>query len=305
MATPCTTPAVPIVYYNASHAGHADTEDMHPESPRRIETILAALTPAIDAGALQLRTFESEDVPIHPRPQRSWRLKDGDTYKTIYTDAVLKVTNRMLLAAVNDLVEAKTCCGFVLCRPPGHHASMAGPAGFCHVNNAWTAIQLLLRHGLRRIAVYDWDVHHGDGTQALVENAVGEEYDQVRFVSTHAHGRGIYPGTGEYEKTERVLSIPFRRGATHDAFLHVFHEEVLPFLQSAGAPEIVLVSAGYDGHAQDPMELMRLVHDTYEAMSESLQTLGCPVLFLLEGGYNPEALAKCVLKTLQPWMRAV
>lgn len=298
--------AAPIVYYNASHAFHAEATDMHPESPRRIEAILATLAPQFAAGTLRLSNFWSEDVPSgNPRPLRSWTLADGDTYRTVYTDDVVRVTKRMLLAAVEDMLDAKARCGFVLCRPPGHHASLRGPAGFCHTNNVWTTVQLLLHHGLRRIAIYDWDVHHGDGTQAFVENAAGDEYAQIRFVSTHARGPGIYPGTGAYEKSDRVLSIPFRRGAISIAFLTVFHEEVLPFLQSAGAPEIVLVSAGYDGHAEDPVELMRLTTETYGEMSDALRTLGCPVLFLLEGGYNPEALAASVLETLQPWMRSV
>jgi acetoin utilization deacetylase AcuC-like enzyme len=307
MAAPAPAPApLPTVYYNASHVFHADSADMHPESPRRIEAILAALAPHVDAARLRLNTVWSEDVPTsHPRPLRSWTLADGDTYKTIYTDDVVRVTNRMLADAVEDLLGGKTRCGFVLCRPPGHHASIRGPAGFCHTNNVWTAANLLLEQGLRRIAIYDWDVHHGDGTQAFVETATGDKYEKIRFVTTHARGPGIYPGTGAYEKTERVLSIPFRRGATHTAFLKTFHEEVLPFLQ-AGAdgepPEIVLVSAGYDGHADDPMELMRLTKDTYRDMSDALRTLGCPVLFVLEGGYQPNALAKCVLETLRPWM---
>lgn len=294
----------PFVYYNADHSFHTSiTGGSHPECPTRVMSIMSRLEPLVADKSIHLSTYHANGVPAPQDavPLRSWTLSDGDTYKTPYTANILAVSRTMIRDAVKDLHTQATHCAFVLCRPPGHHASTA-PAGFCHENNVWTAVQALHERGVQRIGIYDWDVHHGDGTQALVKDAQGAAYDSIRFVSTHAYGPGVYPGTGAREQTQRILSIPLSPGARPTTFLRHFDTEVLPFLQHDGLPEIIIISAGYDAHKRDPMKLMNLETETYQYMARKFAELSVPILFLLEGGYNPAALAECVVATLHAFL---
>ena len=291
-----------FVYYNPSHKYHAERSRTHPEDPARIDAIMRMLEPHL-GKALTLVQFN----PPHPHPSMvessdtpSWDLADGDTYKTAFTDTILGITRNMIDAAAADLVEKKTRCAFVLCRPPGHHASPDSVSGFCHENNAWYAIQNLVRRGLTKIAVYDWDVHYGDGTMECLTGK-SDDYPGVKFCSTHAFGKGIYPGAGAHFKDDHALILPFPKGTKDGAMLKAFQTQVLPFI---GKPDVIVVSAGYDGHCEDPMQLMKLSTEIYGTMSHALMDVGCPVLFLLEGGYNPEALGQSVLETLKPWIDA-
>ena len=291
---------MPTIYYNPSHKYHSHNE-MHPECPERIDAIMSRLEPMAAEKKLAIQTFTS-DIPLFSEyDNSSWIMDDGDTYATPYTKDIQKISCTMIDKAVDDLLSGQTSCAFVLCRPPGHHASPKGPAGFCHMNNAWHAVQRLHANKKHSIGIYDWDVHHGDGTQNHIDSAVGEQYDSLRFVSTHVYGPGIYPHTGAYKKTQRVLNLPLRAGTTSEPFLTVFENDVLPFL---GKPEVVIVSAGYDGHRNDPMDMHKLDTWAYKAMATRLQELDCPILFLLEGGYNPKALADSVVATLEPFIRA-
>jgi len=276
------------LYYSKAHQAHAWI-DAHPENPLRVENIMAALTPAVKKGAAVLHTFRETSV-IGLGPGRAWMLDEyGDTYATDGTADVLLTTKEMIVTAVAD----GAGCSFVLCRPPGHHASMR-PGGFCHENNAWFAATEFLKKGLTNICIYDMDAHHGDGTEACVR-AGGSS---VRFVSTHAFGKGVYPGTGAASRDNLVLNVPLTKRTGPSGFLRVLRNDVLPFI---GTPDVLIVSAGYDTHAQDPMKLMNLKTKTYGEIGTLLKGLGCPVLFLLEGGYNASILGNCVVETLAPW----
>lgn len=294
------------VYYNPHHIYHVEKSRTHPEDPRRVESIVSQLTPYVDKG-ITLKTFthptfqhESAAALATTAAARSWTVDEGDTYKTEYTELICGISRRMIMAAVSDLADNKTQCAFVLTRPPGHHASFDKKSGFCHDNNVFNAVEECIKRDKMRISVYDWDVHFGDGTYECL-NCDDADYKQIKFASTHAFGRGIFPGTGSHEKTERMLVLPMRRGTTHDEFLETFTTEVLPFLEK---PDILIVSAGYDGHMHDPMGLMNLHTETYGKMAQALKAIGCPVLFLLEGGYNPKALGESVVETLKPWIPA-
>ena len=282
------------VYYNYVHSLHVGPT-MHPEAPIRVETIMEKLKPHFERGALQLKQFS---YPVEPKKSKRisyWNLKDGDTYKTAYTEDILKVSRDMIKTAVDDLISRDVECAFVLCRPPGHHAA-AAPAGFCHQNNVWTAIQCFEEKCITDISIYDWDAHHGDGTEALITQSI----KTVRFVSTHAYGKDIYPGTGESSSDNRIRNIPLNTGTSD--ILTIFHEQVMPFL---GKPSIFIISAGYDGHIADPMDLLAFTTESYKHMSEELRHTRTPILFLLEGGYNPVALGECVEATLEPWFPPV
>jgi acetoin utilization deacetylase AcuC-like enzyme len=295
----------PVVYYNPWHIFHA-SKTVHPESPDRIKGIMTALDVFLKAGAAHLRTFTHADFkPFDDDPEKEvddWVTEDGDNYRTKYTDSILKISREMLVAAVDDICLRGLHCGFVLNRPPGHHASEGVESGFCFENNVWTAVEALLGHGKRRISIYDWDVHHGDGTERCFRAALKKDaakYDNIRFVSTHAYGRGIYPGSGAASSDKHILNIPLKKGTLPDTFLNEFETAVFPFVRDC---EILIISAGFDAHKEDPMGLMKLETSTYGTMSRRFAGLGVPVLFILEGGYNPKILGDCARETLLQWM---
>jgi acetoin utilization deacetylase AcuC-like enzyme len=118
----------------------------------------------------------------------------------------------------------------------------------------------------------------------------------------HAFGPGIFPGTGLYQ-SDTIMNIPLKVGTDSETYVGHFAGSVIPFL-AKGKPDILIISAGYDGHEKDPMGLLQLREQTYTYMSGQLKSLNCPVLFLLEGGYNPVVLASCVVATLEPWLSA-
>lgn len=276
------------IYYSAAHKAHA-WKDVHPENPLRVENIIEALKPAFQRRLALLHLFRSSAV--REEDGRAWFLDEmGDTYATNGTADVLLVTKEMITTAVKDGFG----CSFVLCRPPGHHAFVE-PSGFCHENNAWFAASEFLKKGFKDICIFDMDAHHGDGTEACVRHGDGG----VRFVSTHAYGKGVYPGTGAASRDDFVLNLPLAKRTGPSAFMRVLRNDVLPFI---GKPDVLIVSAGYDTHIADPMKLMNLKTETYGEIGLALQSIGCPILFLLEGGYNTSVLGECVVETLMPWL---
>jgi acetoin utilization deacetylase AcuC-like enzyme len=276
---------------------------MHPEHPRRCSAIMEAITSWSKADAFHIieRTDAVEKDMTFKGGVRPWKTK-GDNYYTAYTTNLLARAKDMIRQAADrilidyHLVHNMT---FVFVRPPGHHATADGTAaGFCHQNNAWIAVEHLKSRGLNRIAIFDWDAHHGDGTEDCL---MASGYTDVRFCSTHAFGPHVYPGTGAAFENQQILNLPLAVGTDAAAYETVFQERVLPFLKG-GHPEVILISAGYDAHEDDPMGLLKLKDSTYRMMSESLKALGVPVLFLLEGGYQPDVLARCVRETLDVWI---
>ena len=287
----------PIVWFDTENGMHQEAAD-HPESPNRILAIQKKLS-LLNPMSFLLKQYRLPIPKIEePASSHIWYLDKGDTYCTVYTPILLERGRYMIEDAVRDIALGTTMCSFVFIRPPGHHANAKGlTSGFCHQNNVWIAVQQLKVYGYHSIGIFDWDAHHGDGT----EDCVRVEADpQIRFVSMHAYGPGIFPGTGA-TSTDRILNIPLVRGTDSETYIMHFHTRVLPFL-SAGSPDILIISAGYDGHEEDPMNLLQLRYQTYRHMSHQLQSLDCPVLFLLEGGYNPSVLANCVEATLEPWI---
>lgn len=295
----------PIVYYNPWHTFHVSGH-MHPECPQRIAGIIDALDTFLKADTIDIQTFHHEVfIPFAADPEKDpdpWVSEKGDNYRTRYTDSILEISRTMLRTAVSDICTEGKRCAYVLTRPPGHHASAGIESGFCFENNVWTAVEALLARGKRRISIYDWDVHHGDGTERCFRAALARDpakYDDIRFVSSHAYGRGIYPGTGAASEDKHILNLPFKKGTGVGEFLEAFAKKTLPFVSSC---EVLIVSAGYDGHREDPMKLMNLETTTYSIMSRYFMDLGVPVLFILEGGYNPKILGECVRETLLQWL---
>ncbi len=228
---------------------------------------------------------------------------DMDTYTTRGSWDAARLAAGAAVTAVEAVVAGRVTNAFALIRPPGHHATPAQPMGFCLLNN----IAIAARHavatlGLDRVAIVDYDVHHGNGTQDCF-------YDdgQVFFCSTHA--APLYPGTGAESEigiedgygTTLNLPLPYRTG--DGGFQQLYDDVVLPALRRF-APQLILVSAGYDGHWDDPLGPLSLSIAGYAALTQRLRDIageicGGRIALVLEGGYSLPALSGCVVATLR------
>jgi acetoin utilization deacetylase AcuC-like enzyme len=189
---------------------------------------------------------------------------------------------------------------FALVRPPGHHAERGRAMGFCLYNNVAVAAAAMLHRGLSRIAIVDIDVHHGNGTQAIF-------YDDPRvlYISTHQHP--FYPGTGAADEvgmgegTGFTVNVPLEAGCA-DADYALVHRAIVGPVLDQFAPELVLVSAGYDAHERDPLASMRLTTRGYAAVVRSIRDAAAGhgrLALVTEGGYELTALAACLEASLQ------
>lgn len=207
------------------------------------------------------------------------------------------------IAGVDAALSGQTDRSFAEVRPPGHHATPARGMGFCLLNTVAIAAAHALSQGLERILIVDWDVHHGNGTQdAFVES------DQVLFCSIHQSP--LYPGTGA--ATERgigrgtgfTLNVPLPPGQGDTEYLRVFDDQIAPLAEQY-RPELVLISAGFDAHAADPIGGMRLSEAGFAALAARVVALAeaAPaagkVVAVLEGGYDPAALGRSVAAVLR------
>jgi acetoin utilization deacetylase AcuC-like enzyme len=183
--------------------------------------------------------------------------------------------------------------GFALVRPPGHHALPGRAMGFCLVDNVAVAARYAQAElGIERVAIVDWDVHHGNGTQEIFE-----EDSSVFFASLHQWP--FYPGTGgPGEGNETTLNVPLPAGSDDDDYLLAFEELVEPAVR-AFAPELVLVSAGFDAHVADPLAGMHVTAEGFRELARRSAALGTRAAAVLEGGYDPRTLPTLVQAALE------
>jgi acetoin utilization deacetylase AcuC-like enzyme len=205
------------------------------------------------------------------------------------------------IAAVDAALDGLAVRSFVLARPPGHHATPQRGMGFCIFNSIAVAAAHALERGVGRVMIVDWDVHHGNGTQDTFYAT-----DQVLFVSLHQSP--LYPGSGaanergEARGSGYTLNVPLRAGGGDDVYRTAFDEVVVP-AAAAYQPELVLVSAGFDAHAADPLASMRVTEAGFAAMARRVRDIAETyaegrLIAFLEGGYDPPALARSVVATL-------
>ncbi|MDX7953575.1 histone deacetylase family protein [Lichenihabitans sp. Uapishka_5] len=293
---------------------HADTllHDMglgHPERPDRIRAILARLD-GPDFAALERREAPEatraalERVhpaayldmldDLAPRDGTLVRL-DGDTAMNNGTLAAARRAAGGAVAAV-DAVLGGTCANaFVATRPPGHHAEPARAMGFCFLGNAVVAARhAQVAHGIGRVAIVDFDVHHGNGTQAIV-------WDDPSIFYGSTHEMPLFPGTGarsERGAHDTVVNAPLPPGADGTLFRSAMEEAILPRLEAFG-PELVIVSAGFDAHRRDPLATLRLEAADFAWVTARLMDVaerhaGGRLVSVLEGGYDLEGLGLSV-----------
>jgi acetoin utilization deacetylase AcuC-like enzyme len=226
---------------------------------------------------------------------------DGDTFYSPYTCAAALQAAGAACQLVEVLAAAEADYGIVACRPPGHHATAEQAMGFCLLNNVAVAARAAQALGMPRVAIIDWDVHHGNGTEAIFEDD-----PSVLYISTHESPQ--YPGTGDAgdvggpNARGRNVNIPLSAGAGDVEYGEVFERIIVPIIEQF-APSLVLVSAGYDAHERDPLGGMTVSDAgfgqlTRQVLSRLPNHGARQVGFLLEGGYDLTALSHSVDATL-------
>ena len=228
---------------------------------------------------------------------------DADTYISPQSYDVARLAAGAAMEAVDRVLDGVDQRNFVFPRPPGHHALRERGMGFCLFNNvAIAARHAIDRRGLMRVAILDWDVHHGNGTQAIFLDS-----DQVLYVSLHEWP--LYPGTGMMDEEGvrfgygYTLNLPLRGGSGDEVYLAALDEIVAPRLATF-RPELILVSAGFDAHEGDPLASMSVTTTGYAQIARRMRqyaTKYCEgrLVTVLEGGYNPGALADSVEQVIR------
>jgi acetoin utilization deacetylase AcuC-like enzyme len=208
-----------------------------------------------------------------------------------------------LMRVADQVIDGSLDNGFVMARPPGHHAEHDMALGFCMFNNvAISARYLQQHHGLNKVLIVDWDVHHGNGTQHSFEDD-----PSVLYVSTHQYP--FYPGTGAYSETGTgagngaTLNCPMSAGSDDSHYETTWRERILPKIEHF-APEMIIISAGFDAHRADPLAQMNLSTEFYAWMTQRLMEQAdkhCAgrLISILEGGYNVDELPMCIGEHLQ------
>ena len=225
---------------------------------------------------------------------------DPDTFTSPQSYDVARLAAGAIVQAADRAVSGEGR-GFALVRPPGHHAEAERAMGFCLFNNVAVATAHALAGGVSKVAIVDYDVHHGNGTQWMF-------YDDPRVLYVSTHQYPFYPGTGAAADVGRdagagfTLNVPLQAGATDADYDLVFNRLIVPVV-TAFAPDLLLVSAGYDAHERDPLAGMRVTTDGYRAMTRHLcrvadEVCGGKMAVVTEGGYDLQALAACLESTI-------
>lgn len=288
----------------------------HPERPERIQVLLDTLAPlrkrpdvtwlapkAADESAILAVHSEEHLRRIKATAGQGPQALDPDTHTGANSYKTALLVAGSALELVKSLGAGELDSGFVMGRPPGHHAERDRAMGFCLINNAAVAAQASISLGLaERVAVVDFDVHHGNGTQNIFY-----ERSDVLYVSSHQHP--FYPGTGLQaelgtgEGRGFTANLPLRAGSGDSFYSRVYADLVSPILLEYD-PDLIIVSAGFDAHEDDPLGGMDLSVEGFVSLTQTLndvarKTAEGRILYILEGGYSLDGLSQSVLSSIQ------
>ena len=252
----------------------------HPERPHRLKAIEEHLRkcglwdrmnhleciPASDDQILAVHSPEHLDRVRQVCASGGGMLDEGDTHAVAESFDVAMLAAGSVAVAIDAVLEKRATAAFCAVRPPGHHAEHNRPMGFCLFNNAAVGARYAQqKHGISKVAILDWDVHHGNGTQHIFE-----EDPTVFYISLHQYP--FYPGTGARNERGKgsgegyTLNIPLPEGTGEDRYLLAFRTEIVPALEHYG-PDFLIISAGFDAHKDDPIGGMRLTENSFGAMT--------------------------------------
>lgn len=272
----------------------------HPEQVARLDAVLGSLEDmdlirveaplAADDDLLRCHPKSHLDAIRAAAPSEGWRSLDADTHMSVGTLEAAYRAAGAVVKAVDLVMAGEAGNAFASVRPPGHHAEKETAMGFCFFGSVAVAAKHALDfHGLKRVAIVDFDVHHGNGTQDLVE-----EDPRILFCSSHQ--MPLYPGSGAAHEVGvgNVLNVPLGDGAGSKSFRDVYERVILPRVD-AFSPQLLLISAGFDAHRDDPLAGMELTEADFAWVTKKLCDLAdthCEgrVVSALEGGYDLEAL---------------
>ncbi|WP_036169146.1 histone deacetylase family protein [Noviluteimonas dokdonensis] len=281
-----------------------DTGPGHAERPERLRAVLDALHAAFPAlqwheapratrgQLLRVHTPELLSTVLDTNPTQRVHLDADTVLSPASAEAALRAAGAAV-AATDAVLHGQADRAFCAVRPPGHHATGDVAMGFCLFNSAAVAAAHAIAHGnLERVAVIDFDVHHGNGTQAIFEH-------DPRVLYLSSHQSPLYPDSGYVEERGEgnIFNAPLQPGAGSDAFRAAWRERLLPALEDF-RPQLVIVSAGFDAHWRDPLAQLQLQADDYAWVTLELAKVagrhaGGRMVSMLEGGYDLQALAEC------------
>jgi acetoin utilization deacetylase AcuC-like enzyme len=295
-----------------------DTGDYHPERPDRLRAVTAALADEEFADLTRLvapaATIE-QLTRVHPptyvdailriRPPEGELVHvDADTVMSAGSANAARHAAGAVVAAIDGVLGGQARTAFAAVRPPGHHATPDVPGGFCLFSNAAIgALHARAAHGIRRIALIDFDVHHGQGTQAVVETD-----PDLFYASSHQYP--LYPGTGSPRERGidgNVVNAALPAGSGSAAFRTAWADRLLPALDTF-APELIIVSAGFDAHRRDPLAQLDVETEDFVWLTDELLAIAGRhgrgrLVSVLEGGYDLAALAESVAAHVRALMR--
>ena len=293
----------------------------HPERPERLDAaIQGVLDGAGEANAAVERPVVRVADPeilsrVHPasflaaldEAGRGGTWVDGDTYIGPGSMEAARLAAGASVQAGLAAIDGRAAVAFAIVRPPGHHAAARRAAGFCLLNNIALAAMAVRAAGARRIAILDWDVHHGDGTQAIFDDD-----PDLCYASTHQWP--LYPGSGQPDQGGQGTAAgtmhnrPLPPGSGDEAFVGAWIEELLPVVEAFG-PQAILISAGYDAHRDDPLANLLVTESGFGVVAQAAGrlagSLGMGVALTLEGGYDLAALRLSVSATVAGLLRGL
>lgn len=280
----------------------------HPECPGRLERVLEVFRehPAFkNTGMIEAEKIVRKDLLLaheatyideieHAVPQQGYAFMDGDTALNPWTLEAAYHAAGAGIKAVEDALTGLVDRAFVAVRPPGHHAEPDCAMGFCFFNNIFLAARYAQqKHSVNSVLILDFDVHHGNGTETMTRR-----HQNIYFISTHQ--MPLFPGSGDPggNIAQKIRNIPLEAGTTSSVWRHIYEQQVWPEIVKY-RPELLLVSAGFDAHREDPLAQINLGEEDFGWLGREISSIAnqchCPVVSFLEGGYHLDALKQSIL----------